>query len=282
MKRTIQDIAYFILPLSLQLLVWAFIHLSWMGSTDYVLLSALLLVCFLLILSDFACFVVVISHIIKDDSAHKLKLLLLTIFLKPFYVPYYYATKMRTPKLKVVPIIEIFLIIIFLILFMIDFTLWIQTPMERDDTLSQTMTFHHMQYELPKDFTCETVDNTMTCNDPYETFGTSLIYYTKTELNDKEGESYFEAILATYEGEEGYQVIEPKSYHEAISMTYYTTSFRAKVEGSLYLFQLSLFENDSDEIYILIQLSNEVFQNDAYLMDTIEENMKYYNVGILA
>ena len=45
---------------------------------------------------------------------------------------------------------------------------------------------------------------------------------------------------------------------------------------------LSLFENDSDEIYILIQLSNEVFQNDAYLMDTIEENMKYYNVGILA
>lgn len=282
MKRTIQDIAYFILPLSLQLLVWAFIHLSWMGSTDYVLLSALLLVCFLLILSDFACFVVVISHIIKDGSAHKLKLLLLTIFLKPFYVPYYYATKMRTPKLKVVPIIEIFLIIIFVILFIIDFTLWIQTPMERDDTLSQTMTFHHMQYELPKDFTCETVDNTMTCNDPYETFGTSLIYYTKTELNDKEGESYFDAILATYEGEEGYQVIEPKSYHEAISMTYYTTSFRAKVEGSLYLFQLSLFENDSDEIYILIQLSNEVFQNDAYLMDTIEENMKYYNVGILA
>ena len=201
MKRTIQDIAYFILPLSLQLLVWAFIHLSWMGSTDYVLLSALLLVCFLLILSDFACFVVVISHIIKDGSAHKLKLLLLTIFLKPFYVPYYYATKMRTPKLKVVPIIEIFLIIIFLILFMIDFTLWIQTPMERDDTLSQTMTFHHMQYELPKDFTCETVDNTMTCNDPYETFGTSLIYYTKAELNDKVGESYFDAILATYEGE---------------------------------------------------------------------------------
>lgn len=282
MKRTIQDIAYFILPLSLQLLVWAFIHLSWMGSTDYVLLSALLLVCFLLILSDFACFVVVISHIIKDGSAHKLKLLLLTIFLKPFYVPYYYATKMRTPKLKVVSIIEIFLIIIFVILFIIDFTLWIQTPMERDDTLSQTMTFHHMQYELPKDFTCETVDNTMTCNDPYETFGTSLIYYTKTELNDKEGESYFDAILATYEGEEGYQVIEPKSYHEAISMTYYTTSFRAKVEGSLYLFQLSLFENGSDEIYILIQLSNEVFQNDAYLMDTIEENMKYYNVGILA
>ena len=83
MKRTIQDIAYFILPLSLQLLVWAFIHLSWMGSTDYVLLSALLLVCFLLILSDFACFVVVISHIIKDGSNHKLKLLLLTIFLKP-------------------------------------------------------------------------------------------------------------------------------------------------------------------------------------------------------
>lgn len=282
MKRTIQDIAYFILPLSLQLLVWAFIHLSWMGNTDYVLLSALLLVCFLLILSDFACFVVVISHIIKDDSAHKLKLLLLTIFLKPFYVPYYYATKMRTPKLKVVPIIEIFLIIIFLILFMIDFTLWIQTPMERNDTLSQTMTFHHMQYELPKDFTCETVDNTMTCNDPYETFGTSLIYYTKAELNDKEGESYFDAILATYEGEEDYQVIEPKSYHETTFMTYYTTSFRAKVEGSLYLFQLSLFENDSDEIYILIQLSNEVFQNDAYLMDTIEENMKYYNVGILA
>ena len=282
MKRTIQDIAYFILPLSLQLLVWAFIHLSWMGSTDYVLLSALLLVCFLLILSDFACFVVVISHIIKDDSAHKLKLLLLTIFLKPFYVPYYYATKMRTPKLKVVPIIEIFLIIIFLILFMIDFTLWIQTPMERDDTLSQTMTFHHMQYELPKDFTCETVDNTMTCNDPYETFGTSLIYYTKSELNNKEGESYFDAILTTYEGEEDYQVIEPKSYHETTFMTYYTTSFRAKVEGSLYLFQLSLFENDSDEIYILIQLSNEVFQNDAYLMDTIEENMKYYNVGILA
>ena len=282
MKRTIQDIAYFILPLSLQLLVWAFIHLSWMGSTDYVLLSALLLVCFLLILSDFACFVVVISHIIKDGSAHKLKLLLLTIFLKPFYVPYYYATKMRTPKLKVVPIIEIFLTILFLILFMIDFTLWIQTPMERDDTLSQTMTFHHMQYELPKDFTCETVDNTMTCNDPYETFGTSLIYYTKTELNDKEGESYFEAILATYEKEEDYQVIEPKSHHETTFMTYYTTSFRAKVEGSLYLFQLSLFENDSDEIYILIQLSNEVFQNDAYLMDTIEENMKYYNVGILA
>lgn len=282
MKRTIQDIAYFILPLSLQLLVWAFIHLSWMGSTDYVLLSALLLVCFLLILSDFACFVVVISHIIKDGSAHKLKLLLLTIFLKPFYVPYYYATKMRTPKLKVVPIIEIFLIIIFVILFIIDFTLWIQTPMERDDTLSQTMTFHHMQYELPKDFTCETVDNTMTCNDPYETFGTSLIYYTKTELNDKEGESYFDAILATYEGEEDYQVIEPKSYHETTFMTYYTTSFRAKVEGSLYLFRLSLFENDSDEIYILIQLSNEVFQNDAYLMDTIEENMKYYNVGILA
>lgn len=282
MKRTIQDIAYFILPLSLQLLVWAFIHLSWMGNTDYVLLSALLLVCFLLILSDFACFVVVISHITKDGSAHKLKLLLLTIFLKPFYVPYYYATKMRTPKLKVVPIIEIFLIIIFLILFMIDFTLWIQTPMERDDTLSQTMTFHHMQYELPKDFTCETVDNTMTCNDPYETFGTSLIYYTKAELNGKEGESYFDAILATYEGEEDYQVIEPKSYHETTFMTYYTTSFRAKVEGSLYLFQLSLFENDSDEIYILIQLSNEVFQNDAYLMDTIEENMKYYNVGILA
>lgn len=282
MKRTIQDIAYFILSLSLQLLVWAFIHLSWMGSTDYVLLSALLLVCFLLILSDFACFVVVISHIIKDGSDHKLKLLLLTIFLKPFYVPYYYATKMRTPKLKVVPIIEIFLIILFLILFMIDFTLWVQTPMERDDTLSQTMTFHHMQYELPKDFTCEIVDNTMTCNDPYETFGTSLIYYTKAELNDKEEESYFDAILATYEKEEGYQVIEPKSYHEAISMTYYTTSFRAKVEGSLYLFQLSLFENDSDEIYILIQLSNEVFQNDAYLMDTIEENMKYYNVGILA
>lgn len=282
MKRTIQDIAYFILPLSLQLLVWAFIHLSWMGSTDYVLLSALLLVCFLLILSDFACFVVVISHIIKDSSNHKLKLLLLTIFLKPFYVPYYYATKMRTPKLKVVPIIEIFLTILFLILFMIDFTLWIQTPMERDDTLSQTMTFHHMQYELPKDFTCETVDNTMTCNDPYETFGTSLIYYTKAELNDKEEESYFDAILATYEKEEGYQVIEPKSYHETTFMTYYTTSFRAKVEGSLYLFQLSLFENDSDEIYILIQLSNEVFQNDAYLMDTIEENMKYYNVGILA
>lgn len=282
MKRTIQDIAYFILPLSLQLLVWAFIHLSWMGSTDYVLLSALLLVCFLLILSDFACFVLTISHIIKDGSNHKLELLLLTIFLKPFYVPYYYATKMRIPKLKVVPIIEIFLIIIFLILFMIDFTLWIQTPMERDDTLSQTMTFHHMQYELPKDFTCETVDNTMTCNDPYETFGTSLIYYTKAELNDKEGESYFEAILATYEKEEDYQVIEPKSYHETTFMTYYTTSFRAKVEGSLYLFQLSLFENDSDEIYILIQLSNEVFQNDAYLMDTIEENMKYYNVGILA
>lgn len=282
MKRTIQDIAYFILSLSLQLLVWAFIHLSWMGSTDYVLLSALLLVCFLLILSDFACFVVVISHIIKDGSAHKLKLLLLTIFLKPFYVPYYYATKMRTPKLKVVPIIEIFLIIIFLILFMIDFTLWIQTPMERDDTLSQTMTFHHMQYELPKDFTCEIVDNTMTCNDPYETFGTSLIYYTKAELNDKEEESYFDAILATYEKEEDYQVIEPKSYHETTFMAYYTTSFRAKVEGSLYLFQLSLFENDSDEIYILIQLSNEVFQNDAYLMDTIEENMKYYNVGILA
>lgn len=282
MKRTIQDIAYFILPLSLQLLVWAFIHLSWMGSTDYVLLSALLLVCFLLILSDFACFVLTISHIIKDGSNHKLELLLLTIFLKPFYVPYYYATKMRTPKLKVVPIVEIFLIIIFLILFMIDFTLWIQTPMERDDTLSQTMTFHHMQYELPKDFTCETVDNTMTCNDPYETFGTSLIYYTKAELNDKEGESYFDAILATYEKEEDYQVIEPKSYHETTFMTYYTTSFRAKVEGSLYLFQLSLFENDSDEIYILIQLSNEVFQNDAYLMDTIEENMKYYNVGILA
>lgn len=282
MKRTIQDIAYFILSLSLQLLVWAFIHLSWMGSTDYVLLSALLLVCFLLILSDFACFVVVISHIIKDGSAHKLKLLLLTIFLKPFYVPYYYATKMRTPKLKVVPIIEIFLIILFLILFMIDFTLWVQTPMERDDTLSQTMTFHHMQYELPKDFTCEIVDNTMTCNDPYETFGTSLIYYTKAELNDKEEESYFDAILATYEKEEDYQVIEPKSYHETTFMAYYTTSFRAKVEGSLYLFQLSLFENDSDEIYILIQLSNEVFQNDAYLMDTIEENMKYYNVGILA
>lgn len=282
MKRTIQDIAYFILSLSLQLLVWAFIHLSWMGSTDYVLLSALLLVCFLLILSDFACFVVVISHIIKDGSDHKLKLLLLTIFLKPFYVPYYYATKMRTPKLKVVPIIEIFLIILFLILFMIDFTLWVQTPMERDDTLSQTMTFHHMQYELPKDFTCEIVDNTMTCNDPYETFGTSLIYYTKAELNDKEEESYFDAILATYEKEEDYQVIEPKSYHETTFMTYYTTSFRAKVEGSLYLFQLSLFENDSDEIYILIQLSNEVFQNDAYLMDTIEENMKYYNVGILA
>lgn len=282
MKRTIQDIAYFILPLSLQLLVWAFIHLSWMGSTDYVLLSALLLVCFLLILSDFACFVLTISHIIKDGSNHKLELLLLTIFLKPFYVPYYYATKMRTPKLKIVSIIEIFLIILFLILFMIDFTLWIQTPMERDDTLSQTMTFHHMQYELPKDFTCETVDNTMTCNDPYETFGTSLIYYTKAELNDKEGESYFEAILATYEGEEDYQGIEPKSYHETTFMTYYTTSFRAKVEGSLYLFQLSLFENDSDEIYILIQLSNEVFQNDAYLMDTIEENMKYYNVGILA
>ncbi|MCI5807549.1 MAG: hypothetical protein SOZ06_00020 [Candidatus Faecenecus gallistercoris] len=282
MKRTIQDIAYFILSLSLQLLVWAFIHLSWMGSTDYVLLSALLLVCFLLILSDFACFVVVISHIIKDGSDHKLKLLLLTIFLKPFYVPYYYATKMRTPKLKVVPIIEIFLIILFLILFMIDFTLWVQTPMERDDTLSQTMTFHHMQYELPKDFTCEIVDNTMTCNDPYETFGTSLIYYTKAELNDKEEESYFDAILATYEKEEDYQVIEPKSYHETTFMAYYTTSFRAKVEGSLYLFQLSLFENDSDEIYILIQLSNEVFQNDAYLMDTIEENMKYYNVGILA
>ena len=282
MKRTIQDIAYFILPLSLQLLVWAFIHLSWMGSTDYVLLSALLLVCFLLILSDFACFVLTISHIIKDGSNHKLELLLLTIFLKPFYVPYYYATKMRTPKLKVVPIIEIFLIIIFVILFIIDFTLWIQTPMERDDTLSQTMMFHHMQYELPKDFTCETVDNTMTCNDPYETFGTSLIYYTKAELNDKEEESYFDAILATYEKEEDYQVIEPKSYHETTFMTYYTTSFRAKVEGSLYLFQLSLFENDSDEIYILIQLSNEVFQNDAYLMDTIEENMKYYNVGILA
>lgn len=282
MKRTIQDIAYFILSLSLQLLVWAFIHLSWMGSTDYVLLSALLLVCFLLILSDFACFVVVISHIIKDGSDHKLKLLLLTIFLKPFYVPYYYATKMRTPKLKVVPIIEIFLIILFLILFMIDFTLWVQTPIERDDTLSQTMTFHHMQYELPKDFTCEIVDNTMTCNDPYETFGTSLIYYTKAELNDKEEESYFDAILATYEKEEDYQVIEPKSYHETTFMAYYTTSFRAKVEGSLYLFQLSLFENDSDEIYILIQLSNEVFQNDAYLMDTIEENMKYYNVGILA
>lgn len=282
MKRTIQDIAYFILPLSLQLLVWAFIHLSWMGSTDYVLLSALLLVCFLLILSDFACFVLTISHIIKDGSNHKLELLLLTIFLKPFYVPYYYATKMRTPKLKIVSIIEIFLIILFLILFMIDFTLWIQTPMERDDTLSQTMTFHHMQYGLPEDFTCETVDNTMTCNDPYETFGTSLIYYTKAELNDKEGESYFEAILATYEKEEDYQVIEPKSYHETTFMTYYTTSFRAKVEGSLYLFQLSLFENDSDEIYILIQLSNEVFQNDAYLMDTIEENMKYYNVGILA
>lgn len=282
MKRTIQDIAYFILSLSLQLLVWAFIHLSWMGSTDYVLLSALLLVCFLLILSDFACFVVVISHIIKDGSDHKLKLLLLMIFLKPFYVPYYYATKMRTPKLKVVPIIEIFLIILFLILFMIDFTLWVQTPMERDDTLSQTMTFHHMQYELPKDFTCEIVDNTMTCNDPYETFGTSLIYYTKAELNDKEEESYFDAILATYEKEEDYQVIEPKSYHETTFMAYYTTSFRAKVEGSLYLFQLSLFENDSDEIYILIQLSNEVFQNDAYLMDTIEENMKYYNVGILA
>ena len=282
MKRTIQDIAYFILPLSLQLLVWAFIHLSWMGSTDYVLLSALLLVCFLLILSDFACFVVVISHIIKDGSNHKLKLLLLTIFLKPFYVPYYYATKMRTPKLKVVPIIEIFLIIIFVILFIIDFTLWIQTPMERDDTLSQTMTFHHMQYKLPKDFTCETVDNTMTCNDPYETFGTSLIYYTKTELNDKEGESYFDAILATYEKEEDYQVIEPKSYHETTFMTYYTTRFRAKVEGSLYLFQLSLFENDSDEIYILIQLSNEVFQNDAALMTEIENNMKYYNIGILA
>lgn len=105
-----------------------------MGSTDYVLLSALLLVCFLLILSDFACFVLTISHIIKDGSNHKLELLLLTIFLKPFYVPYYYATKMRTPKLKIVSIIEIFLIILFLILFMIDFTLWIQTPMERDDT----------------------------------------------------------------------------------------------------------------------------------------------------
>lgn len=282
MKRTIQDITYFILPLSLQLLVWAFIHLSLMESTNYVLLFILLLVSFLLLLSDFVCFVSVICHIIKKSPNHKLKPLLLTVFLKPFYVPYYYATKMRTPKLKVVPIIEIFLIIIFLILFMIDFTLWIQTPMERDDTLSQTMTFHHMQYELPKDFTCETVDNTMTCNDPYETFGTSLIYYTKAELNDKEGESYFDAILATYEGEEDYQVIEPKSYHETTFMTYYTTSFRAKVEGSLYLFQLSLFENDSDEIYILIQLSNEVFQNDAYLMDTIEENMKYYNVGILA
>ena len=282
MKRTIQDIAYFILPLSLQLLVWAFIHLSWMGSTDYVLLSALLLVCFLLILSDFACFVSVISHIIKDGSDHKLKLLLLTIFLKPFYVPYYYATKMRNPKLTVVPIIEIFLIITFLVLFIIDVANWVQTTMAREENLSQLVTFHHMQYKLPDDFTCETVGNTMTCNDPYETFGTSLIYYTKMELNDKEGESYFDAILATYEVEEDYQLVEPKSYHEVPSMTYYTTRFRTMVEGSLYLFQLSLFENDSDEIYILIQLSNELFQNDAALMTEIENNMKYYNIGILA
>lgn len=282
MKRTIQDIAYFILPLSLQLLAWAFIHLSWMESTDYVLLSALLLVCFLLLISDFVCFVNTILHIVKENTTQKLKSLLLAIFLKPFYVPYYYATKMRTPKLKGVAITEICCILILVGLFIWDVSNWIFTPIKRDQTLSQTQIFHHMQYELPEDFTCETQNNTMTCNDPYETFGTSLIYYTKAELNNKDGESYFDAILETYAEEENYQVVEPKSYHETSSMTYYTSRFRAKVEGSLYLFQLTLFENNNDEIYILIQLSNEWFQEDSTLMNQIESNMKYYNVGILA
>lgn len=282
MKRTIQDIFFFIFPLSLQLLLWAFIHLAWIESTNYSLLFLLLVVCFLLMISDIYCFFFIIFHLLRKETKKKLKFLLLAILFKPFFIPYYYATKIRNPKTKTVPIIEISLMIIFTILFLVDFFFWIQTPLERKIDLWQTVSFYHMQYQLPEDFVCESIQNTMTCSDQYETFGTSLIYYKKSEINHEDGESYFDTILESYQQESGYQLLSPKIYRVKDQMEYYTTTFRTKIENQSYLFQLSLFENKIDEVYILIQLSSETIKYDDILMNKIENSMKYYHVEILA